>query len=46
MANPAPAPSARALGSFARVSPRRVIQGTLYTVAVLLFCLWRPRRSW
>ena len=26
-------------GSFAHVSPRRVIKGTLYTVAVLLFCI-------
>ena len=34
-----PAPPERMRSSFARVSPRRVIKGTLYTVAVLLFCI-------
>ena len=34
-----PAPAGPARSSFARGSPRRVIKGTLYTVAVLLFCM-------
>ena len=34
-----PLPPAPVRGSFARVSPRLVVKGTLYTVAVLLFCI-------